>query len=74
MQGYAAYDKGYLPVSGGTDDQPALFMPTMITISSAINEERELEDAANRRNKNNANRPKAPQKPGYAPVKTPGRR
>lgn len=42
---HSAFDKGFLPEAGGTDKQPALFMPIMVTISSAIEDERQWEKA-----------------------------
>lgn len=43
MTTYGAYEKGFLPAYGGLDDQPAMFMPIMASISSALDDERELE-------------------------------
>jgi hypothetical protein len=42
---YSAYEKGFLPSQGGIDDQPALLVPIMATISSALDDERELKQA-----------------------------
>jgi hypothetical protein len=39
MSAYNAYDKGYLPTSGGLDQQPALFHPIMSVIQSSISDE-----------------------------------
>lgn len=39
---YSSYDKGFLPSQGGIDDQPTMLVPLMATISSALEEEREL--------------------------------
>jgi hypothetical protein len=41
MNTYSAFDKGYLPHSGGTDEQPAMFLPIMLGISSAIQKEQD---------------------------------
>lgn len=74
MTAYAAYDKGFLPVHGGTDDQPALFIPIVLTISSAINDEQSLEDDKRKKHVS-ATRPQdkgAP--PGYAKIPVPGKR
>lgn len=43
MTTYGAYEKGFLPAYGGLDDQPAMFMPIMASISSALEDEREFE-------------------------------
>lgn len=40
---YVGYEKGYLPHTGGLDDQPALFSPTMAIISSAMKDEDDIE-------------------------------
>ena len=40
---YQAYEKGFLPSAGGIDAQTYLLVPLMATISSAINDEEEME-------------------------------
>lgn len=45
VNAYSAYEKGYLPVTGGLDEQPALFQPMMTTIASALQDEDDFEKA-----------------------------
>lgn len=81
---YNAYEKGFLPGSGGIDDQPHLLVPLMATISSAISDEDELERQQAQRKKTMVNQSKGkgrPQSalhggptPGYAPVPIPKKR
>ena len=44
MMAYNGFEKGLLPSQGGLDDQPALFQPIMAIISSALEDERNLEE------------------------------
>lgn len=79
---YKAYDKGFLPAKGGLDDQPALFLPTMQVISSAINAEQELEREKSKKRQSMIERSQAQAKssaggkgnPGMARIPTKGKR
>jgi hypothetical protein len=76
-QAYSSYEKGFLPVQGGLDDQPALFQPIMATVASALDDERDLakiqRDRADQTMRREQQLNKAG-KPGYAPIPTKGKR
>jgi hypothetical protein len=73
---YNAYEKGFLPSSGGIDDQPYLLVPLMATISSAMNEEDDLERQLSAKRRKMAKNSQAPGNggPGYSPIGVPGKR
>lgn len=48
MSAYAAYEQGFLPTSGGMDDQPALFFPIVSTIKAAVSAEADLAKATDK--------------------------
>lgn len=77
---YNAYEKGFLPGAGGIDDQPHLLVPLMVTISSAISDEDDLERMQSQKKKSMASQSRqgnAKQSgtqgnsTGYAPVPIP---
>lgn len=73
---YNAYEKGFLPGPGGIDNQPYLLVPLMATISSAMNDEDDLERQLSDKRRKMVRDSQAPGSggPGYAPIGVPGKR
>lgn len=74
---YNAYEKGFLPTAGGMDAQPALFLPTMIVIHSAIQDEQEYQKALAEKRKalvEQTNARSQAKNSGYSKLHVPGKR